>query len=200
MNQVAQYMKIRRLGADDASAFSALRREITRDNRVPMGLTFEEELTRTLDGFRAQLSSPLPNAMFGSFVDDELAATAAVSRAGQFPSSHHKMVMWGVFTSPRYRRRGLSRKLVETALQHAFDSGVHRVNLQVYVPNKSAVTLYKAIGFVEYGIESEAVCLDGRYHDGVHMTLAKGRHNMPLHRLPSASADRRRDAAKHAAD
>jgi RimJ/RimL family protein N-acetyltransferase len=181
MNQVAQSMKIRRLGADDASAFSALRREITRDNPVPMGLTFEEELTRTLDGFRAQLSSPLPNAVFGSFIDDDLASTAAVSRAGQFPSSHHKMVMWGVFTSPRYRRRGLSRQVVEAALQHAFDNGVHRVNLQVYVPNEPAIALYKAIGFVEYGVESEAVCLDGRYHDGVHMTLAKDRHTMPLH-------------------
>jgi RimJ/RimL family protein N-acetyltransferase len=181
MNQVAQSMKIRRLGADDASAFSALRREITRDNPVPMGLTFEEELTRTLDGFRAQLSSPLPNAMFGRFVDDELAATAAVSRAGQFPSSHHKMVMWGVFTSPRYRRQGLSRQVIETALQHAFDNGVRRVNLQVYVPNEPAITLYKAIGFVEYGIESEAVCLDGQCHNGVHMTLSKDRHTMLLH-------------------
>lgn len=174
-------MKIRRLGAADAAAFSALRREITRDNPVPMGLTFEEELTRTLDGFRAQLSSPLPNAMFGSFVDDELAATAAVSRAGQFPLSHHKMVMWGVFTSPRYRRQGLSRQVVEAALQHAFDNGVYRVNLQVYVPNEPAIALYEAIGFVQYGIESEAVCLDGRYHDGVHMTLAKDRQNMQLH-------------------
>lgn len=181
MNQAAQPIDIRRLGADDAAAFSTLRREVTRHNPVPMGLTFEEELTRTLDGFRAQLSSPLPNAMFGSFVDNELAATAAVSRAGQFPSSHHKMVMWGVFTSPRYRRRGLSRQVVDTALQHAFDNGVHRVNLQVYVPNEPAIALYKAIGFVEYGAESEAVCLDGHYHDGVHMTLVKDRHNRALH-------------------
>lgn len=55
---------------------------------------------------------------------------------------------------------------------------MHRVNLQVYVPNEPAIALYEAIGFVQYGIESEAVCLDGRYHDGVHMTLAKDRQNM----------------------
>jgi RimJ/RimL family protein N-acetyltransferase len=59
------------------------------------------------------------------------------------------MVMWGVFTSPRYRRQGLSRQVIETALQHAFDNGVRRVNLQVYVPNEPAITLYKAIGFVD---------------------------------------------------
>ena len=146
-----------------------------------MGLTFEEELTRTLDGFRTQLSSPLPNAVFGSFVDGELAATAAVSRAGQFPSSHHKMVMWGVFTSPRRRRLGLSRQVVNTALQHAFENGVDRVNLQVYVPNEPAIALYKTIGFVEYGVESEAVCLDGHYHNGVHMTLVKDTNNKLLH-------------------
>ena len=181
MSQVVPSIDIRRLTADDAAAFSALRREITRENPVPMGLTFEEELTRTLDGFRAQLSSPLPNVVFGSFVEGELVATAAVSRASQFPSSHHKMVMWGVFTSHRHRRRGLSRQVVNTALQHAFDNGVHRVNLQVYLPNEPATTLYKAIGFVEYGMESEAVCLDGLYYDGVHMTLVKHRHNKPLH-------------------
>lgn len=118
--------------------------------------------------------------VYGTFVENELVATAAVSRAGPFPSSHHKMVMWGVFTSPRYRRQGLSQQVVDTALQHAFDNGVHRVNLQVYVPNEPAITLYKAIGFVEYGKESEAVCLDGKYHDGVQMTLVKERHNRPL--------------------
>lgn len=181
MDQVAQSIKIRRLEAGDAEAFSALRREVTRENPVPMGLTFEEELTRTLDGFRAQLSSPLPNAVFGGFVDGELAATAAVSRAGQFPSSHHKMVMWGVFTSPRHRRHGLGRQVVDAALQHAFDNGVHRVNLQVYVPNEPAMVLYKSIGFVEYGVESEAVRLDGHYRDGVHMTLVKDRHGRRLH-------------------
>ncbi len=181
MSQVVPAMEIRRLSADDAVAFSALRREVTRDNPVPMGLSLEEELTRTLDGFRAQLSSPLPNSVFGCFVGGELAATAAVSRAGQFPSSHHKLLMWGVFTSPRHRRQGLSRIVVETALQHAFDSGARRVNLQVYVPNESAIALYQSIGFTEYGTEPDAVRLGGKYHDGIHMTLLKDRHNRRLH-------------------
>lgn len=164
-------MKIRCINVDDAGAFSALRREVIRENPVPMGLTYEEELTRTLDSFRTQLSFSHPNAMFGSFVEGELAATAAVGYTSKFPSSRHKMVMWGVFTSPRYRRRGLSRQVVEAAIRHAFSNGVHRVDLQVYVPNEPALGLYKSIGFVEYGVEPEAVYLDGQYHDGVYMTL-----------------------------
>ena len=91
-NVVEQPMNIRSINADDAEGFSALRREVTRENPVPMGLTYEEELTRTLDSFRAQLSFSHPNAMFGGFVDGELAATAAVGHTSKFPSSRHKMV------------------------------------------------------------------------------------------------------------
>ena len=164
-------MNIRRITTDDAEAFSALRREVTRDNPISMGLTYEEELTRTVESFEVQLSFTHPNAMFGSFVEGELAATAAVGFTSKFPSSRHKMVMWGVFTSPRHRRRGLSRKVVESAIQHAFSNGVRRINFQVYVPNEPAMKLYTTIGFVEYGTEPEAVYIDNQYHNGVHMTL-----------------------------
>ncbi len=161
------------ISANDAEAFSALRREVTRENPIAMGLTYEEELTRTLDGFQAQLSFSQPNIMFGSFIEGELVATAAVGLTSRFPSSRHKMLMWGVFTSPRYRRRGLSRQVVESAIQHAFSNGVHRINLQVYVPNEPAIALYKSVGFVECGVEPEAIYINDRYHDGVHMTLVE---------------------------
>ena len=54
------------------------------------------------------------------------------------------------------------------------------VNLQVYLPNAPAIALHTALGFVEYGTEAEAVCLDSRYHDGVHMVLVKDRYRRLL--------------------
>lgn len=184
MSEQEAHIEVRLLTADDAQAFSDLRREVTADNPVPMGLSFDEELTRTLDGFKSQLSLPLPNAMFGGFVAGALAATAAVGRVGQFASSQHKMSMWGVFTSPRYRRRGLSLKVVQSALVHAFDNGARRVNLQVYVPNEPALSLYRKLGFKEYGVEAEAVCLGGSFYDGIHMTLDNDEHNISLQWTP----------------
>ena len=168
-----QNVSFRRLGSDEAAAFQALRHEVTRHNPVPMGLTLEEELTRTLEGFEAQLSASPPDAVLGAFVDYELVAAAAVSLVSRFASSQHKMSMWGVFTSPRHRRKGLSRKVVGLAVDHAFSCGIQRVNLQVYVPNVPAVSLYKSVGFVEYGVEPDAVFIDGHYYDGVLMTLAR---------------------------
>lgn len=164
-------MDTRSISADDAEAFSALRRKVVQDNPVPMGLTYEEELTRSLDSFRAQLSFTPPNVMFGSFADNDLIATAAVGYTSKFPSSRHKMLMWGVFTSPEYRRCGLSHHLVEKAIRHAFSNDVTRINLQVYVPNEPAIALYKSFGFEEYGMEPEAINIHGRYYDGIHMSL-----------------------------
>jgi len=166
--------EIRALGGEDAEAFSSLRRVLTADNPVPMGLSLEEELTRPLEGFRAQLTSPAPNAVFGAFVNGQLAATAAVSRASSFASSGHKMVMWGVFTRPDLRRRGLGKAVVRRAIAHAVTSGVRRINLLVYVPNDPALALYRSLGFQECGTEPEAICLEGRFHDGVHMSLMAG--------------------------
>lgn len=168
-----ELMKIRSMNEDDALMFSTLRREVTRENPLAMGLTYVEELSRTPDSFRTQLSFSYPNAMFGIFIEGHLVATAAVGYTSKFPSSRHKMVMWGVFTSPQYRRQGFGRQVVEAAIEQAFNNKVQRINLQVYVPNEAALGLYNAIGFVEYGVEPEAVNLDGRYYDGVHMTLVR---------------------------
>jgi ribosomal protein S18 acetylase RimI-like enzyme len=165
---------IRRLSADDAEAFSRLRRSVTAANPIGMGLSMEDELARPIDGFRAQLGSAPPDAVFGAFVGGELAATAAVSRTSRFSSAAHKMVMWGVFTAPSQRRQGLSRAVVEAAIAHAHANGARRINLLVYVPNEPALALYRSLGFVEYGTEPEAIALDGSFFDGVHMTLAGG--------------------------
>ena len=171
MNLNNQNIAFRQLGKHDAPVFQALRQEVTRENPVPMGLTLKEELARALVGFEAQLSASPPDAVFGAFIEGHLAATAAVSLVSRFASSQHKMSMWGVFTSPRYRRRGLSRQVVGLAVEHAFSNGIQRVNLQVYTPNEPAISMYKSIGFNEYGIEPDAVYIDGCYYDGVQMTL-----------------------------
>jgi ribosomal protein S18 acetylase RimI-like enzyme len=162
--------QIRQLVADDAEAFSKLRRELTADNPIPMGLTMEEELSRPIQGFRDQLSYPEPNAAFGAFVNAELVASAAVAWPSKLPSSRHKTTLWGVFVSPRYRRKGLGRFVVQRAIDHAESAGIRRINLTVYVPNLPAITLYESLQFKHCGVEPEAIRIGEAYFDGYQMS------------------------------
>lgn len=139
--------------------------------RLTMGLTLNEELTRSLDGFREQLGAPAPNAAFGVFVDGRLRACSAVAWTSRFASSMHKVVLWGTFTDPSYRRKGLARMAIDAALSHARARAVRRVNLTVFLPNVAAITLYQSLGFTAYGVEPEAVCLDGTFYAGQQMSL-----------------------------
>ena len=161
---------IRQLLPVDAEAFSALRRLVIADNPVPMGLTLVEEQSRAMEGFRQQLGAPAPNAAFGIFVDTELVACSAVAWTGSFASSRHKVVLWGTFVKHEFRQRGLGRAVVRRALEHAKRNGARRASLTVYLPNPEATSLYESLGFSVYGVEPEAVCLDGIYHDGQCMS------------------------------
>ena len=162
---------IRALGASDAQAFSSLRRELTAHNPIPMGLTMDEELGRSLESFEEQLSYPAPNAAFGAFCDGVLVGSAAVAWQSRFASSRHKAVLWGTFVSPQFRRRGLGLLVVTRAIEHARAHAVRRINLTMYVPNEAAEQLYRSLGFARYGVEPEAVCLDCMYYDGAQMSL-----------------------------
>ena len=163
----------RQLAAADAEAFSQLRREVTAANPSAMGLTLEEELTRPIQRFREQLSYAQPNAVFGAFVQGELIGTAGVAWPSRLPSSCHKVNLWGVFVSPRFRGRGIARALVQRAMAHAWADGVRRVNLTVFVPNVAAVRLYESLGFEHFGTEPQAVRIGDVYHDGYLMSCGR---------------------------
>ena len=156
---------IRPLTGDDAESYSALRRQIAADCCVGLGLTLEEELARPMQEFANQLAAPAPSLMLGAFDGNALIATAGIARLTTRQSAAHKAVLWGVLTSPAYRRRALARNLSTRVIDHASATGAERVYLYVYLPNEPAVRLYESLGFVTTGVEPEAFKLDGVYHD-----------------------------------
>jgi ribosomal protein S18 acetylase RimI-like enzyme len=161
----------RRLSADDAEAFAALRRAVVADCPRGMGLTLAEEEMRTLDGFRTQLSARPPSGVIGAFVAGALVATAGLLWPTLYPSGAHKAVLWGVSTAPAARRRGFARALVEQAIAQAFEHGARRVYLSVYLPNPAAMRLYESLGFVATGRELEVLRLGDDYFDIQYMSL-----------------------------
>ena len=51
---------------------------------------------------------------------------------------------------PAFRRRGVGRALVETAMEQA--SALYRLTLEVRASNSAAIALYRSLGFVEDGL------------------------------------------------
>jgi ribosomal protein S18 acetylase RimI-like enzyme len=66
------------------------------------------------------------------------------------------------------RRTGIGRRLIEAILDLARDR-VELVQLTVIRDNEQARRLYASVGFLEYGIERNALKQDGRYYDEVLM-------------------------------
>jgi len=50
--------------------------------------------------------------------------------------------------------------------------GIRQVQLSVTANNTAATALYASLGFVEYGREREALCVNGALYDETLMALA----------------------------
>jgi RimJ/RimL family protein N-acetyltransferase len=70
------------------------------------------------------------------------------------------------------RGHGLGRAATIAALDYAFGAlAAHRVWLHVFPNNVAALALYRSLGFVEEGLERDAILLEGRYLSQLRMSL-----------------------------
>ena len=84
---------------------------------------------------------------FGGFVwveEGRVVGNITVQRADKFG---HRWQIANVAVAPSHRGRGLSRLLMERALDHVRDHGGQYAVLQVYAENQVARTLYDHMGF-----------------------------------------------------
>jgi ribosomal protein S18 acetylase RimI-like enzyme len=166
-------IEIRRLmQADvaDAVLYRDIRLEGLRVHPEAFGSTFETEAAHPLSWFSDRLGS---STMLGGFRDAELVAVAGFAiQQGQ--KQAHKGMIWGMYVQSDARRTGIGRRLIEAILELARDR-VELIQLTVVRDNDQARRLYASVGFLEYGIERNALKQDGRYYDEILMAkdLAK---------------------------
>jgi RimJ/RimL family protein N-acetyltransferase len=97
-------------------------------------------------------------------VEDGALLGTAGFRTLEGPKDRHKGVLFGMYVRLSARRRGVGAALVEAILVHAAES-VEQVQLTVGLANAPARRLYARLGFVEWGIERQALKHDGVYSD-----------------------------------
>jgi len=80
-------------------------------------------------------------------------------------------VLVGMYVRPHARGAGIGRRLVEAVIAHARQH-VELLQATVVSSNEPAWRLYAKLGFIEYGIEKNALKQDARYWDDVLMAKA----------------------------
>jgi ribosomal protein S18 acetylase RimI-like enzyme len=160
-------IEIRRLAQDnpaDAALYRDIRLEALGANPEAFASTFETENAQTLDWFIDRLGA---STVLGAFREMKLVAIAGFAiQQGQ--KRAHKGSLWGMYVRPDSRGIGVGRQLVEAVFDLARQR-VELIQLTVVRDNEQARRLYTSLGFVDYGLEKNALKQDGRYYDEVLM-------------------------------
>ena len=88
-------------------------------------------------------------------VEAEIAGHLAVHR-GVAPDEAHSGDV-AIIVANQYRGRGVGRLLMETAIDWGRAVGLSRLHLGVFTSNERAISLYRAVGFVEDGVRAPHV-------------------------------------------
>ena len=163
-------IELRVLSSKDAAEFQRLRLEGLRESPTAFSSSYEDERESDLARVAERIASDSRRALFGAFDGDELVGLAGFHReTGR--KLEHKAFIWGMYVTPRCRRRGIGRQLIERVLSHAAEqTGLRRINLGVNAANAAAIGLYEAVGFKAYGVEQAFLVIDRIEQDEIHMT------------------------------
>ncbi|CAM2156474.1 Acetyltransferase [Pararobbsia alpina] len=164
MSATNDRLVVRPLAESDAEAFQALRLKATVDAPFAIWPTYEEEAARTRQEVEASMRFTSHQFVYGAFDDQELVAIAGLRRV-PLKKVEHKATLWGVFVEPSYRRSGIARRLLSALIVQARASDIRQVHLAVGANNPRARALYESLGFKSYGIEPNAMLVDGQFID-----------------------------------
>ncbi|MEA4954505.1 MAG: GNAT family N-acetyltransferase [Pseudoflavonifractor sp.] len=88
-----------------------------------------------------------------AFVDGILAGTAGIEAVGTKDKVKHR-ADFGISLEKSFWRKGIGRALTAACIACAKQAGYSQLELDVVGTNKSAIELYKSIGFIEFGRNS----------------------------------------------
>lgn len=101
----------------------------------------------------------------------ELAAGAGIMRVPNL-KLRHRANIWGVYCVPELRGTGLGRAVMLCAIEQARAwNGVEVIGLSVSARSPGALALYESLGFVRWGLEPDAMRIDGESFDEIFLSL-----------------------------
>ncbi|MBN2441398.1 MAG: GNAT family N-acetyltransferase [Spirochaetales bacterium] len=109
--------------------------------------------------------------IFVAEVENRIIAFQSLDTWVKFTDSFDHAGTIGTYLLPRWRRKGIGRKLAQHTIGFARDHGYEKLIIYVRASNTGAQNFYKSLGFVPKGILTKQVKIDGQYDDEVFMEL-----------------------------
>ena len=137
---------IRVLDAADADAFRALRLEALRDSPTAFGASHDDEVHFTRGDLVHRVEPTKDSWLLAAF-DDESAMVGCIGwYRDRGAKVSHKSHIWGMYVTPRHRRKGIACALVMDLIARGkSNTGVTQIELFVAAGNSSAACLYESV-------------------------------------------------------
>jgi ribosomal protein S18 acetylase RimI-like enzyme len=164
---------VRQLDSNDAAAYQKVRRHALMDVPQFVGTLAEQDTLSEIEQLQSRMDNDESEGVyrFGYFLNQECVGVAAFTR-NLNPKYSHKVFFWGLYILPHYRGRSIGTHLMEHRISLAQTlKGVRFAMLQVTTTNKPARALHARYGFVSWGIEPQALNLNGTFYDVEMMQL-----------------------------
>ena len=106
-----------------------------------------------------------------AIVDDKIVGTAGISAIGTKVKIRHR-AEFGISILREYWGLGLGKALTKACIQCAKDAGYTQLELNVGAENTKAISLYKKLGFEEFGRNPKGfLSRTNGYQELIHMLL-----------------------------
>ena len=111
------------------------------------------------------------NAQYVAEINGEIIGWCDITPLSRQSMSHVGSLGMGVIS--KYRGKGVGSKLLKATINHAWEQGLKRLELEVFSSNQIAVRMYEKHGYVIEGIKKNARYFNSQYEDIVIMAQCK---------------------------
>lgn len=156
----------RKLAKEDARAYKLLRLEALTNQPEAFASSYEDEKDLSIEEFENRLSDGFT---VGCFNDDDLIGIVTFFKPyANFVNLSHKGTVCAFYVQAKYRGQGIGTKLMKIVIELLPDD-VTQLNLVLASDNINAKKFYEKFGFIEWGLEPNAVKLGSKFVDDYHM-------------------------------
>jgi len=157
---------IRKIQESDTEGFHAALDSVVREHKFL--LTVETDDVETTRGFiRNNIANNV--AQFVALIDDKIVGWADILPHQKELLKHGGLLGMGVVSA--HRGGGIGKALLSNTIDHARQTGLKRLELEVFANNSVAIALYRQFGFEHEGTKRKARFINDQYEDVCIMAI-----------------------------